>query len=285
MAEAPGKPTESRRLLGISEAGWHGFEVDRWQGGDGVPTICVHGLTRSARDFDWLAPALAAKGDVWCPDIVGRGRSDWLRDSDQYQITQYVRDMAALVSVIGDGPVDWVGTSMGGLMGMVLAATPGTPIRRLVLNDVGPFVSAAAMTDIQNVFEPESFDDQAAFRRWLDDAMADWGPLPPHVLDHLAATGSRPLPGGRVARAFDPGIGEALAKTGTQAVDLWLLWEAISCPVLVLRGERSTLLEELTADRMAEREHVRLVTIPHCGHAPSLMVPEQIALVAEWLAG
>lgn len=272
-------------VSGLSPAGIHRFAVHLW-GKDGntrPPVICVHGLLRNGRDFDELAQALSDTRPVACPDVVGRGRSDWLRDPSHYGLPQYLQDMMSVLSLVGDGPVDWVGTSMGGLIGMVLAAQPGSPIRRLVLNDVGPFISAEALTQIASLVGDPVFPDRAALRQNLSDALADWGDVPPGALDRLTEFGGRRRPDGTWGRSYDPAIAAPMPNPATDDVDLWPLWQAISCPALVLRGERSQVLTADTAGRMAERPGVEVIEIADCGHAPSLMLDDQIQRVRSWL--
>lgn len=247
--------------------------------------VCVHGLTRQGRDFDFLARRLVADGfRVVCPDVAGRGLSDRLPRADLYGVPQYVADMTALMAGLGLDEVDWVGTSMGGLIGMAIAAMPGTPIRRLVLNDVGPFLPAEAIHAIgRNVLgNPplhETFEDAEArlrlvYRTFGDLGDAGWR----HIAEHSfveTPQGWRPH--------YDPAIGEAF-RSEIADVSLWPLWDAISRPTLVLRGASSDLLPRETADEMTRRgPKARVVEIPGCGHAPALFAEDQIAVVAGWL--
>lgn len=269
---------------GLSPAGVHRFALHLWgRGADRPPLVCVHGLTRTGRDFDDLAENLSTDRLVACPDIVGRGLSDRLRDPACYSIPQYVQDMVGALSRFGDGPVDWVGTSMGGMIGMALAATPGNPIRRLVLNDVGPFISADALADIVSIIGDPVYADLSALRSAMADAFAGWGELPSGGFDHLAEFSGRRRPDGTWGRSYDPAIAEPMRGVELAAVDLWPLWQAITCPVLVLRGADSPVLDRDTAERMAQRADVDLVEWPGCGHAPSLMQADQIQAVREWL--
>jgi pimeloyl-ACP methyl ester carboxylesterase len=247
--------------------------------------VCVHGLTRSGRDFDALAAVLARSRRVVCPDVVGRGRSDWLADPGQYQTAQYVSDMACLIARMDVGWVDWVGTSMGGMIGMALAAQHGTPIRRLVLNDVGPFLPKAALERIGDyVGKAPRFADIGELEGYLRTVHAPFGPLTDDQWRHLATHSARP-DGDGLALAYDPGIAVPFSpEEGLSDVDLWAVWDAIRCPVLVLRGESSDLLSAETAAGMAARgPKARIVEIAGCGHAPALMDEEQIAIIDDWL--
>ena len=247
------------------------------------PVICVHGLTRNGRDFDRLALALSAERLVLCPDVVGRGQSDWLRNPAGYGYAQYCADMAALIARLGVEEVDWVGTSMGGLIGMSLAAQPKSPIRRLVMNDIGPLIPAAALRSLAGyVGKDLHFDDLAGLEAYLRQIHAAFGALDDAAWRHLAEYSHRRLPDGRFALAYDPTIGKGFAAALTQDVDLSALWKNVDCPVLVLRGAESDLLLAETARTMAAK--AKVVEIPGVGHAPSLMVPDQIELVRSWLA-
>lgn len=270
----------------LGRDGFHRMAYTAWGDGEAARNVvCVHGLTRNGRDFDALAAALSETCRVVCPDVVGRGRSDWLRDPGQYQTPQYVADMACLIARMDAGWVDWVGTSMGGLIGMALAAQRGTPIRRLVLNDVGPFLEKAALERIgEYVGKAPRFADVGELERYLRTVHAPFGPLSDEQWRHLATHSARP-DGDGVALAYDPGIAVPFAPAeGLSDVDLWSVWDAIRCPVLVLRGERSDLLSKETAAEMAARgPRARVVEIAGCGHAPALMDKDQIAIVGDWL--
>jgi len=273
-----------RRFSSVSLSGFHDIAYVEW-GDDGVapPVICVHGLTRNGRDFDRLAAALAAARKVVCPDVVGRGRSAWLPDPAAYSYAQYCTDMTALIARLDCEAVDWVGTSMGGLIGMMLAALPNTPIRRLVLNDIGPFVPRQAIRRIADyVGKDPVFAELAGLEAYLRQVHAPFGALDDAAWMHLALHGHRRLPDGRYGLAYDPVIARSFQDAPDQDVDLWPIWEKVRCPLLVLRGAESDLLLPDTARRMAEK--AELVEITSVGHAPSLMVEDQIATVSAWLA-
>ncbi|WP_369413597.1 alpha/beta fold hydrolase [Caldovatus aquaticus] len=246
--------------------------------------LCVHGLTRSGRDFDALARALAQAGRrVLCPNLPGRGASDWLPEPSLYALPTYVGALAHLLARL-EGPVDWVGTSLGGLCGLVVAAMPGHPVRRLVLNDIGPFVPKAALARIRDYVGAEvAFPDLAALEAHLRAVHAPFGPLGDAEWRHLAETSARPAEGGGVRLHYDPAIAAPLRAAEPADLDLWALWERIAVPVLVLRGARSDLLLPETAARMAARPGVRLEEIAEAGHAPALMEARQIGLVGEFL--
>ncbi|NBC32808.1 MAG: alpha/beta fold hydrolase [Alphaproteobacteria bacterium] len=282
-------------VLGLSPAGFHRIVYSTWgataRTPDGAlygppPVICVHGLIRNGRDFDFLAAALGETREVLCPDVVGRGRSDWLAVPAHYGYPQYCADMAALIARTGADQVDWVGTSMGGLIGLMLAAQPKSPIRRLVINDVGAFVPKAALERIVTyVANPRSFPDRTSLDAYLREVYAPFGPLSDEHWAHLVEHNIRTTEDGSLALAYDPGIGQALAAQPLDDVDLWPVWEAVRCPVLLLRGAESDVLPGDTAKEMTTRgPGAKLVEFPGIGHAPPLMTEDKITLVRDWLA-
>lgn len=297
-----------------------GHRIGCWQWGDvhsANVVLCVHGLTRQGRDFDVLAQAIVARagGDVRvvCPDVVGRGESDWLADPNGYQVPLYAADMLALLAHLqADHPIarlDYVGTSMGGLIGLVLAGSPSlplpAPIRRLVLNDVGPTIDAGALQRIGlylgNVGRFASLQEAA-------DAM--WAisqSFGPHTPDEWLAL-SRPMiapasrrtadgkakrPGDAVEAPFvlhyDPAIAVAFRAITPEAAAqgeaaLWSLYDAIHAETLLTRGAQSDLLSHDTAQAMAQRgPRARLVEFAGVGHAPTFVKPDQVAAVTSFL--
>lgn len=269
----------------LSPAGFFTMRWWEWGPEDGAPVICVHGMTRSGRDFDDLARALAEAGRrVLCPDLPGRGASDWLPVPALYQPPTYVTALSHLLARI-DEPVDWVGTSLGGICGMAIAGTRGTPIRRLVLNDLGSYVPQDAMARIQDYMSlpAETFPDVAALEAHLRRVHAPFGPLTDAQWRHLAETSSRPVEGG-VMLHYDPAIAEPIREQEAQAVDMRGLWALVRMPVLLIRGAQSDLLMPETAAEMATAPHVDLAEIPGTGHAPALMDAHQIGLVTAFLA-
>ena len=272
----------------LSRTGFHRMAyTERGAPGRARAVLCVHGLTRSGRDFDALADALAEAGfRVACPDVAGRGASDWLEDPAGYAYPQYLADMTVLIARLEAEEIDWVGTSMGGLIGMMLAAQPGTPIRRLVLNDVGPFIPKAALERIAAYAGRDPrFADAAAAEAYLRRVHAGFGALGAADWRRLTETSVVPAPAGRGLRLrYDPAIGAAFRDRPLEDLDLWAVWDRVSCPVLVLRGARSDLLTPETAAGMADRgPRADVVEIAGCGHAPALMDQSQIALVRDWL--
>jgi pimeloyl-ACP methyl ester carboxylesterase len=266
--------------------GFHRIAYTEWAGPPGAPTVlCVHGLTRNGRDFDELAGALARRFRVVCPDVAGRGKSEWLAHAGDYGYPLYLSDMAALIARLGVEEVHLVGTSMGGLIGMMLAAQPATPIRRLVVNDIGPLIAKEGLLRIATYVGADPvFADLAALEAYLREVSASFGRLSDAQWRHMAEHGARRRPDGTLGRAYDPAIAEAF-KTVKGDVDLWPVWDAIGCPTLVLRGADSDLLRSADATAMTTRgPRARVVEFPGIGHAPSLMAEDQIAAVEEFLA-
>ena len=276
----------SHYLLGLSPGGFHRIHyTQRGSPDNRRVAICVHGLTRTARDFDFLADELASHYRVLCPDVIGRGQSAWLLNKQDYGYPQYLHDMTALLARANIAEVDWVGTSMGGLIGMLLAAQPGSPITRLVINDVGPYIPKAALKRIAAyVGKTPVFDTFEEMEAHVRTISAPFGPLTDPQWKHLTIHNTRRLDDGSYTSAYDPGIAESF-KGQLEDVDLWSVWEAVSCPVLILRGAHSDVLSAEDAARMAARYSggVEVIEFPGIGHAPALMDADQIAVVRDWL--
>lgn len=265
--------------------GFHRMAYTEWGPADHPHVVlCVHGLTRNGRDFDILAQALSGRCRVLCPDVVGRGRSDWLKDPTGYGYPQYLADLTTLVARTGVEQVDWVGTSMGGLIGMLLAAQPGAPIRRLVMNDVGAFIPKAALERIGTyVGADPTFADLGALEAYLRRVAAPFGPLTDAQWRHLAMHGGRVAEDGSLRLAYDPAIAVAF-KGGVTDVDLRPVWDRVRADVLITRGAESDLLSHATAEAMLSRPgKTRLAEFSGVGHAPTFMATDQIEAVSRFL--
>jgi len=250
--------------------------------------VCAHGYSGNARDFDYLASRLAQDARVISIDFPGRGGSQWPASSIEYNFAQFVADARTLLSQQGLKSVDWIGTSMGGLLGMMLAAQPSSPVRRLVMNDIGAFIPMDALQEISRGLEaPESFATLDDVEAHLRRTRAEWGPIGEAEWKAMALHGSRPLrPGSRRLRLhFDPRIAQVARPIPlTPGLFFWDSWYRVRCPVLLLRGERSRVLPRNVADTMLDvRPEARLVEIPGCGHVPSLMTEDQVTLVRDFL--
>ena len=310
-------PTEPRlnHFLGLGPHGFHRVAYTERRNPEGRHlVVCVHGLTRNSRDFDDLAASLAARGcRVVCMDVVGRGDSDWLEHKQDYGFSQYLSDAAALLARLtappykvsllrrlqgaSEGPrIDWIGTSMGGLIGMMIAAKPNSPIRRLVLNDVGPLVPWGALVRLKLASSGAGtrFASLDEVERHLRETCASFGPLDDGQWRRLAQHGSRRGENGTYTLACDPAIVNTLRRgrnAGVEfgndflfGIDLWPVWDEVVCPTLVLRGSESDLLLESTVRRMRERgPRVELVEFAGIGHAPWLMSEDQIGAVSEFI--
>lgn len=287
--------------------GPHGFhKVVYYDWGDAANShivICAHGLTRNGRDFDFLARALEPHCRLVCPDIAGRGKSDWLGHADDYGYPLYTADMATLIAratgaarsfgkwftrIFGGRArpaLDWVGTSMGGLIGMMLAAQPRSPIRRLVMNDVGPLIPAASLRRIgQYVGRDPRFASLQELEDTIRKYSAPFGPLSDEQWRHLTIHSAKQHDDGSWGFGYDPAIGKPFRPGIFSDVDLWQLYDRVQCPTLVTRGADSDLLLADTARQMTERgPKARLVEFSGIGHAPMLMVEDQIKTVKDFL--
>jgi pimeloyl-ACP methyl ester carboxylesterase len=280
-------PFIQRKVQCASPTGLHRIAYLEWGRRDNRRVvICVHGLTRSARDFDFLARALAAEYRVVCPDMAGRGDSDWLKNPMEYQVPVYVGDMVTLIARLDVETVDWVGTSLGGLMGMALAALPDTPITRLVLNDVGPVVTPSSLKrigDYLGKWPPlPTMDAAEAYVRSVSAPFgphsdAEWRFLTEHVV--------RRNPDGSLRMHYDPALSVPFTAPVVVNDDAsWNLYDRIRCPTMVLRGEQSDLLTRDTAHEMSRRgPRAKVVELAGVGHAPTLIHDDQIRLVREFL--
>ncbi len=290
-----------------------------WEWGDPANPrvlVCVHGLTRQGRDFDTLARSLRDSYRVVCPDVVGRGRSDRLADPMGYQIPAYMADMVTLLARLDAARVDWLGTSMGGLIGLLLAAQKGSPIGRLVLNDVGPKIEFEAVKRIGAYLGvPQrwtSVDEAADYLRSISPGFGphtceQWLALTLPMLVREESASGESGTGGENGTSGASGTGGKNGTTYRSHYDLdialpfraitpeaasageamlWRSYDAIACPTLVLRGADSDLLTAQTAHAMTERgPKARLHEFAGIGHAPTLVVPEQTGVVREFLLG
>lgn len=284
-----------KSVLCSSPAGLHRMAYKEW--GDPANTnvlVCVHGVTRVADDFDALARAMSDRYRVVCPDVVGRGRSDRLRDPALYVIPQYVADMVTLIARVtaGDEGVAWFGTSMGGLIGIALASLPGSPVRRMVLNDIGPVLDPVALARIGDYIGQAirfaTFAEGAAYVRMVS---TPFGPHSDAQWDKLARDVLVQQPDGQWALHYDLGLAQPFkamtpAKVAQDEARLWAAYDAIRCPTLLVRGEHSDLLSRATAEEMTRRgPKPALREIAGVGHAPTFLQPEQIAIAREFLTG
>lgn len=271
----------------LSPEGLHRMYYVEWGEVDNPRVlVCVHGLTRNCRDFDYLARALRRHYRVVCPDVVGRGRSNWLRVKEHYQLQQYVSDMVTLIARLDVTEVHWLGTSMGGMIGMALAALENSPITRLVLNDVGPVISAAAIRRIgEYVGVMPHFATFEEAVQYVRRVSAPFGRLSDAQWRHLTEHVTRQKADGGWELVYDPGIAVPFRKEiGEEDISLWPLYDAIRCPTLVVRGAESDLLSHETCLEMGRRgPKATVAEIPGVGHAPMFLDEAQVAIVKEFL--
>jgi len=258
-----------------------------WEWGDPANdsvVLCVHGLTRTGRDFDALAQRLSARHRVVCPDMIGRGRSDRVADPMLYQPPQYVADCVTLIARLDVESVAWVGTSMGGLIGMALASCDRAPVSRMLLNDVGPVLTADGLARIAAyVGSDPAFESFEAGEAEVRRLAADFGPLTDAQWRLLSRHTIVPRDGDWRFH-YDPRIAAPIRAMTGDPVPLWFLYDRIACPTWVVRGERSDLLSDSVADEMTRRgPKARRVDVPGVGHAPTFIPDEQIAIVEDFL--
>lgn len=276
-----------RHVTCASIRGLHRLAYWEWTSQSEAPegtVVCVHGLTRTGRDFDVLAERLSRRWRVVCPDMIGRGRSDRVADPRLYVLPQYVADCVTLVARLDVERVAWVGTSMGGLIGMLLASMPGTPIARLVLNDIGPRLDVGGRQRIaEYVGADPTFESEDEGIATLRELMRSFGP---HTDEQFRRLNRHYLVrrGDRWGFHYDPAIAIPFRGANAEPADLWAYYDAIACPTLVLRGADSDLLSADTAAEMSRRgPHARTIAYEGIGHAPTLMADDQVSAIEDFL--
>ena len=248
--------------------------------------ICAHGLSRNGRDFDVLADALASDFRILCPDVPGRGESDWFASADHYTIPHYIQAMNAMLTDLGVSTYDWVGTSMGGLIGMVMAATPGSKMRRFVINDIGPVIERASLDRIASyVGKTPLFPTYMSLFEAVQPINVTFGPLTDEQKHHMVKTSVQERADGQWEFKTDPKIGDAFrAGLAQPSADMWPLWSAVKQPILILRGVNSDLLSAETLEKMvATQPDAKAITIADTGHAPMIMDEPTVAAVKQFL--
>ncbi|GGK78993.1 alpha/beta fold hydrolase [Amphritea balenae] len=269
----------------LNPQGFHKVVYHEWGSADNDRVlVCVHGLARNSRDFDDLALALSRDYRVICPDIVGRGESDWLPQGVNYDLPRYMSDMVTLLARLNVEQVDWVGTSMGGLIGICLAALPGSPIRSLVLNDIGTHVSKESLQRIVQYLGDHRFASLAELEQYMRNTYTAYAGLSDKQWQHLVQSGHRKISDTEYGLHYDPRLVDATREAQHQDVDLEPFWNMIQCPQMLIWGQDSDVLTEETVARMRQqRPDMDLYQIPGMSHAPSLMEEDQIKAVQLWL--
>ncbi len=292
-------------FFGLSPQGFHRISYQEWgtPNADDTPVICVHGMTRNSQDFNVLAEHLTRQGKhVFCPDIVGRGDSDWLKNPQYYSYEQYAADMNALIARTGAKQVDWVGTSMGGLIGMLLASVPNSPIRRLIMNDIGPQIPINAIRRLAKYAgQTPEFTSIEQAKAHFKTSYAAFGSLTEDQWARIAVSSIKEVAPNRYQSKVDPGIkhvpptGTFLWKLITQPrkalqgvffdIDLWYLWNTVKCPVNVIHGRDSDLLlPDIIAKMRLTHSSLGVLEVSNAGHAPVLESPEELETIAKWLS-
>lgn len=275
----------------ISPAGLHRMSYKEW-GDANNPNVlvCVHGITRVGDDFDFLAQQLATRYRVICPDVVGRGHSDYLTKPEYYQIPQYVSDMVSLIARLGVEKVTWLGTSMGGLIGMALASLPQTPIAKLIINDVGPNLNYDALMRIcEYLGEDKVWDDFVSAKAYIRQVSQPFGEHTDEQWDKLARDVLRQNAQLKWRKHYDVRLAQVVKATTPEIAKLseamlWAAYDAITCPTLLVRGELSDLLSVDTAQQMTQRgPRAELIQISNVGHAPMFQCQEQVDLLLNFL--
>ena len=293
-----------KAYLGLSSGGFHRIAYSEW----GQPNttqstvICVHGLTRNRHDFDPLASYLAQQGHhIFCPDIAGRGDSDWLKNPAHYNFLQYIADMNALIARTAAKQIDWIGTSMGGLIGMMIASQPNSPINRLVLNDIGPQIPISGLRRLAKYSSSSLiFANSEEAKKYYKTIYADFGRLSEPQWESLTNSSIHLQSPGVYVSKCDANI--TRSKTATTIlfelirqprkalqgiffdINLWSIWQNIKCPVLIIHGRHSDiLLPEHIAKMQATHAHTTVIEIDDAGHAPALMETTEHKKIAEWL--
>jgi pimeloyl-ACP methyl ester carboxylesterase len=249
--------------------------------------VCVHGLSRNGRDFDVIADVLSKHYRLLCPDVIGRGESDWYASAAEYAIPNYVAAMLKMLSDLAIEQYDWIGTSMGGLIGMALAAIPGSGMRKFIINDIGPEIERAALERIAVYLRARAprFPDYMTLFAAAQTAIESFGPLTDEQRHHIVSTSCRRCEDGLWEFIVDPKIAEAfVAGLAAPPVDLWPLWNSIQCDRLIIRGEHSDLLSLNTVKTMSSSPFSgAMITIADTGHAPMLMDAPTISQIEQFL--
>ena len=258
-----------------------------WGNSACFPIVCLHGLTGNGHDFDFIAPHLVEEGyRVIAIDLPGRGRSDFLEDPQQYHYATYLQVIYAVLANLDIHEADWLGVSLGGLLGLRAIADKKLSIRRLILNDIGPEVPQAALDFIYQVIKkPYYFESRDALQlRMRETRGLTWGPVSDLQWAYMAEHNVRKLGNGVYSYAYDPEIAHVFQTEPIGNKDLWACWQAIHCPVLLLQGGKSVLLTQEIIEKMrASGPSFELAAFEDCGHVPSLMAPQQIHRVVDWL--
>ncbi|MDR3441943.1 MAG: alpha/beta hydrolase [Legionella sp.] len=279
---------QKHQVMGIDSQAFHNMVYYEW-GDSNNPKVllCVHGLFRNARDFDDLAKVLASHYRVICPDMVGRGLSDKVSNPNDYSPLTYLSDITILLAQLAVTEIDYIGTSMGGVIGMVIAAMKNSPIKKLVLNDIGPFVDTKALQHIVDYGKKGgelSFRTLKEVEAYLKETYSSFAQLSPQQWQHLATCGVCHHSNNQYRLAYDPKIIDNVLLAIQNNTSQWELWSKVQCPVLLLHAALSDVLSDDSVIKMQQLQPtLTTVNIPDIGHPVSLMKTEEIQLVKQWL--
>ena len=279
------KSDREEHFKSISQQGYHKVAYRDWgEENSDESVFCLHGLTRNSHDFDQLAKTMSTQRRVICPDLIGRGNSEWLASSDDYQLSQYNLDFTVLTNKIGCEEYDIIGTSLGGLMGIAMAGMKNSPVRRLVINDIAPEVPFDALKRLTNyIGQNKLFVDLAEVETSLRESLAPFGPMTDEDWARMAIYSSYECNGG-YKLSYDPSISKNYIKYWNLVYfNLWKYWNNIKCPVLILRGMESDFLTKPLLKRMKRRlPHADVIEFEGVGHTPTLNAAIQIDPILEW---
>ncbi len=292
MGKSPKDQFIEGSTLCLNSLGTHKIVYSDWGHNNKNVIFCVHGLTGNGHDFDYLAPELVKQRyRVIAIDLAGRGRSDFLPNPLDYNYKQYYQDIITVLDSLNinkPSSIDWLGVSLGGLLGIRIAELPNTPIKRLIINDVGPEVPKKALKFIYRVIKKSyKFKDIKAFERRLRKTRGlTWGEVTDEQWQHMAQHNYKKIKN-KITYAYDPKIALIFKKEPIGEVDLWQHWQDIKCPILVLRGKNSLILTRAILEKMkdkAQKTQMDTHEFDNCGHVPSLMSNEHIQVICKWLA-
>lgn len=286
MLKKTSQKYQKDHVMGLGYNGFHRINYLEWGSADQDTMVCVHGVSRNAHDFDFFAKKMMSDFHLVCPDVVGRGESDHLINGEGYDYLQYNSDMNALLARIGKPKVDWLGTSMGGIIGMVFASLPQSPIKRLILNDIGPEISRDSLSNIGEYIglAPE-FRTKEELEAYIRKVYVEFYPMSDADWGEMAQNASIRTKTGKFRLRMDPAIGDAFRESiPLFDIDMWDTWEKIHCPVLILRGKESSFFPKEIADKMVDTNaNAQLVELEHAGHTPTLRNNAQVKVVQDWL--
>lgn len=286
---------ERRYYFGLSPEGFHPLCYGEWgKQNEGSGVLCVHGLTRNKSDFSYLAESLKQDFHVTALDVVGRGESAYFQNPQYYSYQQYLSDIYTLVARLRWENIYWIGSSMGGLLGMIMASLPNSPVKALILNDIGPFIPKETAEKIRQYAGTKvNFSTLEEGKEFLKQRYGGFGIEHPEHWEHFFHHSLVKDQDGSYTLAYDPQVSNVIADQATSIPSLqdaagnflfWHYWHHVKCPVLLIRGESSDVLPYSVIEKMQSMgPKFELVEIKNAGHAPALMEKEHIDIIHRWL--